>query len=106
MLLGKRIDGLEVRNSTLGSLVPQLTARAYAGTIFMRGNQITDVLPDTFAGTDHNIGRLDLSSNQISRIDFGIFNNFSYLQVFPGFLILCFNYRLSTTRCSTWERIS
>ena len=61
--------------------MPQLTARAYAGTIFMRGNQITEVLPDTFAGTDQNIGRLDLSSNQISRVNFAIFNNFSYMQV-------------------------
>lgn len=81
MLLGKRIDGLEVRNSTLGPLVARQTAQAYVGHILMRGNQITELVPDTFQGTDQIVGRLDLSSNQLSKVNFPMFDSFTQLQV-------------------------
>lgn len=79
--MGKSINGLEVRNSTLGPLVSQVTARAYIATVFMRGNQITDLAPDTFAGSEEHIGRLDLSSNMITRVNFAVFNNFTNMHV-------------------------
>lgn len=81
MLKGKRIDALEVRNSTLGPLVSLVTAQAYAGSVIMRGNEITELAPDSFKGTDQIVGRLDLGSNQITRVDFTIFNGFTQLQV-------------------------
>lgn len=87
LLLGKRIDALEVRNSTLGSLVPRLTAQAYAGTIFMRGNEITELVADTFKGTDQNLGRLDLSSNLLTSVDFTMFDSFTQLQVWQTIVL-------------------
>ena len=81
MLLGKRIDALEVRNSTLGPLMARQTAQAYVGNLLMRGNEITELVYDTFQGTDQNIGRLDLSSNQLSRVNFSMFDSFTQLQV-------------------------
>lgn len=81
LLLGKRIDGLEVRNSTLGPLVARQTAQAYVGNMLMRGNQITELVPDTFQGTDQIVGRLDLSSNQLSKVNFPMFDSFTQLQV-------------------------
>lgn len=81
MLLGKRIDALEIRNSTLGSLVARQTAQAYVGTVLMRGNQITGLASDAFQGTHQNLGRLDLSSNQLTIVNFSMFDSFTQLQV-------------------------
>ena len=57
------------------------TAQAYAGTVLMRGNQITELGSDAFQGTDQNLGRLDLSSNQMTRVNFSMFDSFTQLQV-------------------------
>ena len=70
-----------MRNSTLGPLVSLVTAQAYAISVLMRGNDITELAPDSFKGTDQIVGRLDLGSNQLSRVDFSIFNSFTQMQV-------------------------
>ena len=70
-----------MRNSTLGSLVAGITAQAYSSTVMMRGNQITEIVPDSFRGTDQIVGRLDLSSNQLTRVNFSAFDSFTQLQV-------------------------
>jgi hypothetical protein len=57
------------------------TAQAYVGNLLMRGNEITELVYDTFQGTDQNVGRLDLSSNQLSRVNFSMFDSFTQLQV-------------------------
>lgn len=47
----------------------------------MRGNEITELVPDTFKETDVHITRLDLSSNQLTRVNFSMFDSFIQLQV-------------------------
>lgn len=93
--MGKRIDAVEVRNSTIGPLVSTLTANAYIGTLLMRGNQITELVSDAFITTDQNVGRLDLSSNQLSRINFSMFNSFTQLQVIIEIFLFTSNYVVS-----------
>lgn len=71
-----------MRNSTLGPLVDLVTAQAYVGTILMRGNEITEITPSSFKGTENYVNKLDLGSNQLAKIDFTLFNTFSQLQVY------------------------
>lgn len=47
----------------------------------MRGNQITELTSDTFKRTDQSINRLDLSSNQLTRVNFSMFDSYNQLQV-------------------------
>lgn len=80
-LLGKRVDAIEVVNSTLGHLVEHMSAQTYTATVLMRNNGISALHADAFRGSDHNIGRLDLSSNQLSSVNFSMFNSFMQMQV-------------------------
>lgn len=51
----------------------------------MRGNQIESVDQETFKSTDQNLGRLDLSSNNIKNVVFSMFDNYGQLQVMRFF---------------------
>jgi len=80
-LLGKKIDAIEVRNSTLSSMIPQMTGQSYVGSIWMRSNEITSIDNQAFRGTEQNIKRLDLGANQLTSVNFSMFDAFSQLQV-------------------------
>ena len=81
LLLGKKIDVIQVRNSTLGSTIQQMMGQSYVRSIWMRGNEITDIDNETFQGSQQNVRRLDLGSNLLTDIDFSIFDTFTQLQV-------------------------
>jgi len=81
LLVGKRIDAIEVHNSTLGSTIPQMTGFSYIGSIWMRGNEITVINKRTFEGTEQAVRRLDLGANQLTSVDFSMFDTFTHLQV-------------------------
>jgi len=62
-------------------MIPQMTGQSYVGSIWMRSNEITSIDNQAFRGTEQNIKRLDLGANQLTSVNFSMFDAFSQLQV-------------------------
>lgn len=58
-----------------------MTGFSYIGSIWMRGNEITVINKRTFEGTEQAVRRLDLGANQLTSVDFSMFDTFTQLQV-------------------------
>ena len=62
-------------------MIPQMMGQLYAESIWMRGNKITSTDSLAFQGTEQSVRRLDMESNQLTSVDFLMFNTFTQLQV-------------------------
>ena len=65
----------------MGPLVAHISARTYTAIVSMKGNGISELHAEAFTGTEQSVSRVDFSSNQLTRVDFSIFNAYTQLQV-------------------------